>query len=94
MDIYIKYIGAPTDNYTRKGKIIPHVETRVEVEKYFNIPTQQVSDFLLTLKNDPKIQINIVKSASETVRSQAIEIDKKADEVKQTEIKKSRKVNG
>ena len=59
MEIWIKYLGDNTDNYTRYGKTIPIVEKKIDVQRFFGLKNDQrtIEQRIKELEKDKKLFI-------------------------------------
>lgn len=76
MEAYLKYNGSQNDNYNRFGAVIPKVQTRIDVQKYFNCDEAREKFIISKLLTDTKIDFNVIKPAS-TKRDEIEEISSK-----------------
>ena len=97
MEAWIKYKGAHTDNYCRFGKEIPKVEVKIDICRFFGVNPERAKYIASKLLSDSRVECKIHKSASDSVRKEQVELEKKIEvkeqikeEVKEVKKRKPR----
>lgn len=78
MEAYIKYKGNVKDSYCRYGKIIPFIETKIDISKYFSCNQDRAKYIASQLLSDSRIDCRLQKSASDSVRKMQEGLESKA----------------
>jgi hypothetical protein len=94
VDAYIKYTGGAGEtyqpngslpinqhNYSRWGKVIPTIESKVDLCKYFGkCDIEKAKFYARQLQNDNKVSIQLVRGAGDTNRKIVEEIEEEKKE--------------